>query len=292
MEALEPVLVIGAGKMGGAILSAWLESDVLVHDWLDGEDEQDVPGGMGGLDPASVFVEDPGATEDIIDLLAKFDIHLKPRHDLPRPPGLVMLAVKPQVMEPVLVDLAKRIGPSTLVYSIAAGKTLDDLAKHLPEGTAIVRAMPNTPVMVAAGVTALISNEHVSETQCLGLERLVAGTGQVVWLGDESQMDAVTAVSGSGPAYVYYLTECLAAAGQKQGLPEKIAMQLARATVSGAGAMMDAFVTDASELRQNVTSKGGTTAAALEVLMADDGLAPLMENAIAAATRRSKELSG
>lgn len=294
MEALEPVLVIGAGKMGGAILSAWLESvglesDRLESDGLDGGDEQGVP---GGLDPASVFVEDPGAAEDVLDLLAKFDIHPKLRHDLPRPPGLVMLAVKPQVMEAVLLDLAKRIGPSTLVYSIVAGKTLDDLAKHLPGGTAIVRAMPNTPVMVAAGMTALISNGHVTESQRLRLERLVAGTGQVVWLEDESQMDAVTAVSGSGPAYVYYLTECLAAAGQRQGLPEKIAMQLARATVSGAGAMMDALETDASVLRQNVTSKGGTTAAALDVLMADDGLAPLMDNAIAAATRRSKELSG
>lgn len=301
MKALEPVLVIGAGKMGGAILSAWLESaslesssfesstfesGSLESSSLESDDAQD------GFDPASVYVEDPGAPEDVVDLLAKFDVHPKPRHELPGPPGLVMLAVKPQVMEPVLIDLAARIGPSSLIYSIAAGKTLADLAKHLPEGTAIIRAMPNTPVMVAAGMTALICNEHVSAEQRGLIERLVAGTGQVAWLEDEAQMDAVTAVSGSGPAYVYYLTECLAKAGEAQGLPASIAMQLARATVSGAGAMMATFDTEAEDLRQNVTSKGGTTAAALEVLMADDGLAPLMDAAIVAATKRSKELSG
>jgi pyrroline-5-carboxylate reductase len=200
--------------------------------------------------------------------------------------------VKPQIIEGVLQDLAPRISGETLVYSIAAGKTLSDIAKHLPAGTAIVRAMPNTPVLVQNGMTALIANEHVSEEQKKALNALVSGTGTVAWLDDESQMDAVTAVSGSGPAYLFWLAECLVKAGIAQGLSSELATTLAKATIDGAGSMLASFDTPPSQLRENVTSKGGTTAAALEVLMSDDGLAPLIDAAIEAAAKRSKELSG
>lgn len=276
-----PVLIIGAGKMGGAILSAWLEGS-------------DDAGGVGrdGLDPSKVFVEDPGAPEEVIDCLAKYDIVPKPRHELSEAPELVMVGVKPQMMDDVLKDLAGRIGPGTLVYSIAAGKTLADIARHLPAGTAIVRAMPNTPVMVQAGMTALIANEHVTTEQRAKIFALVSGTGTACWIENEKQMDAVTAVSGSGPAYIYYLAECLAEAGIEQGLPSELAYSLAKATIFGAGSMMNVFDTEPSQLRINVTSKGGTTAAALAVFMADDGLAPLVKRAIDAAAKRSVELSG
>lgn len=275
-SSFSPILVVGAGKMAGAILSAWLEPK-------DGSE---------GIDPETLYVEDPGSPEDVLDLLAKYDVVPQARQDLPEPPQLVMVGVKPQIIDGVLQDLTSRISSETLVYSIAAGKTLADLAKHLPDGTAIVRAMPNTPVMVQSGMTALIANEFVTESQRAWINSLVAGTGTVAWLDDESQMDAVTAVSGSGPAYIFWLAECLAKAGEKQGLSPELAMTLAKATIDGAGSMMGLFETPPSELRENVTSKGGTTAAALEVLMSDGGLAPLIEAAIAAAAKRSKELSG
>lgn len=276
ISSLTPVLAIGAGKMGGAILSAWLEPS----------------GDSEGLDPAQLFVEDPGAPEDIVEQLSKYDVIPQPKHELPEPPKLVMVGVKPQIMDGVLQDLAPRISGETLVYSIAAGKTLSDIAKHLPAGTAIVRAMPNTPVLVQNGMTALIANEHVSEAQKKALNALVAGTGTVAWLDDESQMDAVTALSGSGPAYIFWLAECLVKAGVAQGLSSELATTLAKATIDGAGSMLASFDTPPSQLRENVTSKGGTTAAALDVLMSDEGLAPLIEAAIEAAAKRSKELSG
>lgn len=276
ISSLTPVLAIGAGKMGGAILSAWLEPS----------------GDSEGLDPAQLFVEDPGAPEDIVEQLSKYDVVPIAKHELPEPPKLVMVGVKPQIMDGVLKDLALRISGETLVYSIAAGKTLSDIAKNLPAGTAIVRAMPNTPVLVQNGMTALIANEHVSEEQKKALNDLVAGTGTVAWLDDESQMDAVTAVSGSGPAYLFWLAECLVKAGVAQGLSSELATTLAKATIDGAGSMLASFDTPPSQLRENVTSKGGTTAAALEVLMSDEGLAPLIDAAIEAAAKRSKELSG
>jgi len=271
-----PVLVVGAGKMAGAILSAWLEPK----------------NGREGLDPETLFVEDPGSPEDVLDLLAKYDVVPQARQELSTSPKLVMVGVKPQVMDVVLQDLATRISSDTLIYSIAAGKTLNDIAKHLPSNTAIVRAMPNTPVMVQNGMTALIANEFVTEDQRTQINELVSGTGTVAWLDDESQMDAVTAVSGSGPAYIFWLAECLAKAGERQGLSAELAMTLSKATIDGAGSMMALFDTPPSQLRENVTSKGGTTAAALDVLMNDEGLAPLIDAAIEAAAKRSKELSG
>lgn len=274
--SFSPVLVVGAGKMAGAILSAWLEPK-------DGGE---------GLDPETLYVEDPGSPEDVLDLLAKYDVVPKARQELPIPPQLVMVGVKPQIMDGVLKDLASRISSETLVYSIAAGRTLSDIASQLPAGTAIVRAMPNTPVMVQNGMTALIANEFVTSEQRSQINDLVSGTGTVAWLDDESQMDAVTAVSGSGPAYIFWLAECLAKAGERQGLSSELAMTLSKATIDGAGSMMGLFDISPSQLRENVTSKGGTTAAALDVLMSDEGLEPLINAAIEAAAKRSKELSG
>lgn len=274
--SFSPVLVVGAGKMAGAILSAWLEPK-------DGRE---------GLDPETLYVEDPGSPEDVLDLLAKYDVVPKARQELPIPPQLVMVGVKPQIMDGVLKDLASRISSETLVYSIAAGRTLSDIASQLPAGTAIVRAMPNTPVMVQNGMTALIANEFVTSEQRSQINDLVSGTGTVAWLDDESQMDAVTAVSGSGPAYIFWLAECLAKAGERQGLSPELAMTLSKATIDGAGSMMGLFDISPSQLRENVTSKGGTTAAALDVLMSDEGLEPLINAAIEAAAKRSKELSG
>ena len=276
MNVLDPVLVVGAGKMGGAILSAWLEA----------ADD-------GGLDPAQLRVEDPGPPADMVDFLDKFDIKAQAKVELESPPGLVMVGVKPQVMEPVIDGLGPRLGPSSLVLSIMAGKRLDDIARGLPEGMAVVRAMPNTPVQVGAGMTVFVGNQFVTDEQRAALNELFASTGGTAWLEDEKLMDAVTGVSGSGPAYIVYLAECLTEAGMAEGLPEELARVLAKNTIYGAGALMVHSETLPSTLRENVTSKGGTTAAALEVLMADEsGIKPVVERAVAAAAARSKALSG
>ena len=281
MKLFEPVLVVGAGKMGGAILSAWLEAAGEA-----GDDE-------AVLDPAQVKVEDPGPPADMVDFLNKFDIQAEAKVELDGPPGLVMLGVKPQVMEPVIDGLAPRLGPSSLVLSILAGKRLDDISRGLPEGTPVVRAMPNTPVQVGAGMTVFVGNRFVTDEQRAALDALFASTGTTAWLDDETLMDAVTGVSGSGPAYIFYLAECLTKAGVAQGLPEELALTLARNTIYGAGSLMVHSDAQPSVLRENVTSKAGTTAAALDVLMADDdGISPVVERAVAAAAARSKALSG
>lgn len=273
---VEPLLVIGAGKMGGAILTAWLEAD---------DDAVSVA-------PEKVYVEDPGPPPEMVDLLSKFDITASAKADLPETPKLVMVGVKPQVMPAVLQGLAPRLGPDSLVLSIAAGKQIKDIEKDLPPGTGIVRAMPNTPVLVQAGMTVLIANEAVTAQQKDMLTALFSATGHAAWVEDESLMDAVTAVSGSGPAYVFYLAECLAKAGEAEGLPAELALTLAKNTIYGAGALMTGSEALPGDLRVNVTSKGGTTAAALDVLMADDGIAPIVQKAITAAATRSRDLSG
>lgn len=273
---VEPLLVIGAGKMGGAILTAWLEAD---------DDTVSVA-------PEKVYVEDPGPPPEMVDLLSKFDITASAKADLPETPKLVMVGVKPQVMPAVLQGLAPRLGPDSLVLSIAAGKQIKDIEKDLPPGTGIVRAMPNTPVLVQAGMTVLIANEAVTAQQKDMLTALFSATGHAAWVEDESLMDAVTAVSGSGPAYVFYLAECLAKAGEAEGLPAELALTLAKNTIYGAGALMTGSEALPGDLRVNVTSKGGTTAAALDVLMADDGIAPIVQKAITAAATRSRDLSG
>jgi pyrroline-5-carboxylate reductase len=176
------------------------------------------------------------------------------------------------------------------VVSIMAGRSLAFLQSALPPATAIVRTMPNTPAAIGRGITVAIGNAHVTPAQQSFADRLLAATGAVEWITDEALMDAVTAVSGSGPAYVFLLAEALANAGRAAGLPEALAEKLARATIAGSGELLSRASEDAATLRHNVTSPGGTTAAALAVLMANDGLNALMEKAVGAATRRSREL--
>jgi pyrroline-5-carboxylate reductase len=194
-------------------------------------------------------------------------------------------------MEDALPGIVPLKASRPLVLSVAAGKTIAYFEARFGTDAAVVRTMPNTPAAVGRGITAMVANPNVSPQQAELARTLLGAVGDVVTVDREGLIDAVTGVSGSGPAYVFYLTECLAAAGEKAGLPADIAMKLARATVSGAGELMRVTGTEAATLRQNVTSPKGTTHAALQVLMADDGLQPLMDRAVAAATNRSRELA-
>jgi pyrroline-5-carboxylate reductase len=203
-----------------------------------------------------------------------------------------VIAVKPQVAPEVLPTLAPYLGPDTVVVSIMAGRTLGFLQQALGKPAALVRAMPNTPASIGRGITVAVAQDTVSQRQRDLVHALLSATGAVEWVTDESLIDAVTAVSGSGPAYVFLLAEALARAGVAAGLPPALADTLARATVAGSGELLHRSPLDPATLRQNVTSPGGTTAAALEVLMASDGLPALMTKAVAAATKRSRELAG
>jgi pyrroline-5-carboxylate reductase len=205
---------------------------------------------------------------------------------------VVLVAIKPQVMNEVLAGLTSLTKSKPLVLSVVAGKTIAHLAHFFGSDAAIIRTIPNTPAAIARGITAMVPNANVSPAQEALAEQLLSSIGEVVRVPAEEQIDWVTAVSGSGPAYVFWLTECLAAAGTKLGLDPKLAEQLARVTVAGSGELMRQSGIDAATLRQNVTSPNGTTFAALQHLMAEDGLKPLMERAIAAAAKRSKELAG
>ncbi|MGD9668052.1 MAG: pyrroline-5-carboxylate reductase [Hyphomicrobiaceae bacterium] len=268
-----PLLLAGAGKMGGAMLSGWLKR---------------------GLDPMQVVVQDPGPPAEVAQLLHDHGIACSPLSGaLPAAPSVIVVAVKPQAMDGVFPNLAKLAGSKTLVLSIAAGKTLHSFERHLGEGAAVVRAMPNTPAAIGRGITVCVANRHASSRQRALATSLLEAVGEVGWVEDEGLMDAVTAVSGSGPAYVFLLAEAMAAAGVAQGLDAELSARLARATVSGAGELLRLSTESASQLRQNVTSPGGTTAAALSVLMGQGaGLPDLMAEAIAAATKRGRELAG
>jgi pyrroline-5-carboxylate reductase len=262
------LVLVGAGKMGGAMLDGWL--------------------GLG-LAPAKLAVIEPQPSPEITTL-TKRGVALNPASV--RGAAVVVLAVKPQVAPLVLPGLSSLVDRSTVVVSIMAGRTLGFLDERLGGGMPIVRAMPNTPAAIGRGITVAVPNARVSAAQRELVGRLLSATGAVEWVSDEALMDAVTAVSGSGPAYVFLLAECLARAGAAAGLPEGLATRLARATVAGSGELLHRSDLDAATLRENVTSPGGTTAAALDVLMAKGGLAPLMEKAVAAATKRSGELAG
>ncbi len=266
-----PVLLAGAGKMGAAMLSGWLAR---------------------GLDPKSVFVQEPSLSGEAAALVTRYGLRSEAEFkSLAAVPAVIVVAVKPQVMDRVFPSLAKLAGPKTLIVSIAAGRSIASFENHLAPRTAVVRAMPNTPAAIGRGITGAVGNAHVSETQKSACDALLGAVGDVVWVEDEALIDAVTAVSGSGPAYVFLLTECLAEAGRAAGLDAATAMKLARATVAGSGALMDAFPLDAATLRKNVTSPGGTTAAALDVLMREQGgLKDLMTEAVAAAKKRGREL--
>jgi pyrroline-5-carboxylate reductase len=204
---------------------------------------------------------------------------------------VVLMAVKPQDMERVFPPLARLTGPHTVVLSVAAGRTISSFERHLPSGTAVVRSIPNTPAAVGRGITVATANAHVSPAQKALCQELLSAVGETAWVDDEALIDPVTAVSGSGPAYVFYLSECLAEAGVAAGLAPDLAQKLARWTVAGAGELLHRSDQPADVLRKNVTSPNGTTFAALQVLMSDTGLKPLLTQAVLAAARRSKELA-
>jgi pyrroline-5-carboxylate reductase len=233
-----------------------------------------------------VFEPQPAAR---IAALSNNGLRLNPSRSAIRA-DVIVVAVKPQTAAAALADVAGMMAQQSVVISIMAGPTLGFLSAALPDGSAIVRAMPNTPASIGRGITVAVANEHVTPLQRGLADALLAAVGEVEWVTDEKLMDAVTAVSGSGPAYVFLLAESLARAGVAAGLPEELATRLARVTVAGAGELLHRSALDAAELRRNVTSPGGTTAAAVEVLMG--GIDPLMERAVAAATRRSRELGG
>lgn len=267
-----PIALIGAGRMGGAMLKAWLH---------------------GGVDPEQLIVVDPGPPSETVTLRDTYGVSLAVGPEaVTTVPGTLVLAVKPQKMDDVLPGLMHLIGGNTVIMSIAAGRTIDSIAAHLGMNRAIVRAMPNTPSAIGRGMTVACANRNVGPEQARVCTDLLGAVGEVAWIEDEGLMDAVTGVSGSGPAYVFLLAECMADAGVEAGLPRDLAEQLARVTVQGAGALMDHSDEPAATLRENVTSPGGTTEAALAELMGDPGLRDLMKRAVAAAVRRSKELSG
>jgi pyrroline-5-carboxylate reductase len=264
------LLLVGAGKMGGALLEGWL--------------------GLG-LEPKSIAVIEPQPAPELNAIAAR-GLRLNPEARTLGKATAIVLAVKPQMAPQVLPTLEPMIRPSTVILSIMAGRTLAGLESGLPDRAAVVRAMPNTPAAIGRGITVAVPNMRTSSEQRTLVHAILSATGAVEWIADERLMDAVTAVSGSGPAYVFLLAEALARAGVSAGLPEALAAKLARATVAGSGELLHRSALDAATLRQNVTSPGGTTAAALEVLLAKDGLDPLLANAVAAATRRSRELAG
>jgi pyrroline-5-carboxylate reductase len=265
------ILLIGAGKMGGAMLEGWLN---------------------GGMKPAQITVFDPVPTPRMFELAGK-GLRLSPPVDEIGEMDVVVLAIKPQTLDAAGPILKAVIKNETLLVSVLAGKTLADIKMRAPELRSVVRAMPNTPAAVGRGITGCAASDDVTPTQRALATKLLSAIGRVEWVADENLIDAVTALSGSGPAYVFHMVECMAAAGTAAGLPADLAMRLARATVEGAGELMYRDEnTAASILRQNVTSPGGTTAAALAVLMANDGLMPLMKKAVAAAKLRAEQLSG
>jgi pyrroline-5-carboxylate reductase len=261
------IVLAGAGKMGGAMLSGWLAQ---------------------GFDATRVLVFEPQPSDDIRAYLAK-GVRLNPSaHDRGTIAAFVV-ALKPQAFREAGPALKPYVDAATLVVSIMAGTTIASLNEVL--GGHIVRAMPNTPAAIGRGITVAVAAKDVSAAQRETADGLLRSTGSVEWVADEGLMDAVTAVSGSGPAYVFLLAEELARAGVAAGLPEALAIKLARETVAGSGELLHRSEIPAATLRQNVTSPGGTTAAALGVLMGQDGLQSLMTRAVAEATRRSKELA-
>jgi pyrroline-5-carboxylate reductase len=261
------LVLVGAGKMGSAMLEGWLKL---------------------GLDPKRVAIKEPTPAPEIAALAAK-GVRINP--SAIDDASVILLAVKPQVAGEVVPPLKSLMRPNTVAVSVMAGKTIAFLEGALGGG-AVVRSIPNTPAAVGRGITAAVANAKVTEAQRTLAHTLLTSIGAVEWVTDEDLIDVATAVSGSGPAYVFLLAETLARAGAAAGLPADMAARLARATVAGSGELLHQSPLDAATLRQNVTSPNGTTAAALSVLMADDGMGPLMEKAVAAAAKRSRELAG
>jgi pyrroline-5-carboxylate reductase len=263
LGAMTDILLIGCGRMGGALLRGWRESGIVDRAFV--------------VDPALPSLDGVTVAATLAELA----------DPLPR---TVLLAIKPQMMATALPLLAARLPDGALVVSIAAGKTIATLAAALGSTARIVRTMPNTPAAIGRGITVCCAGPGVDEMQRDLADRLMRAVGEVAWIADENLMHAVTALSGSGPAYVFHLIEAMSAAGVAAGLPADLAARLARVTVSGAGELARLSPDDPAKLRQDVTSPGGTTQAALEVLMAEGGLGDLMHRAVAAATARSEEL--
>jgi len=265
--------LVGGGKMGGALLAGWLDR---------------------GTDPASVVIVEPfEAARD--DIAANHGVPVAASADdlaADHRPEVIVFAVKPQDMAAVAPSYRRFVDAAPVFLSIAAGTTIAFFEKHLGANAAIVRSMPNTPAAVRRGITVACPNGHVSAAQRERCDGLLAAVGEVAWIDDEGLLDAVTGVSGSGPAYVFLLAECMAEAGVAAGLPPDLAARLANATVAGSGELLRLADDGPDVLRKNVTSPGGTTAAALEVLMAADAMPAVLREAIAAATKRSRELAG
>lgn len=263
--AVRGLVLLGCGKMGSAMLAGWL---------------------AGGLPFKSVWVVEPNPSDWLKATGARLN------EALPDSPEIVLVAVKPQMMAEALPLLKAMGNGTTLFVSVAAGITLSYLEEMLGAQTPIVRAMPNTPAAISQGITAIVGNAEAGATELETAEELLRAVGDVVRVRDEAQMDAVTGVSGSGPAYVFHLIETLAQAGEEQGLDAATAMRLAKATVAGAGALAMATDETPAQLRINVTSPNGTTQAALEVLMdPKTGFPDLLARAVKAATERSRELA-
>jgi len=266
----ETLLLIGCGKMGTALLAGWIAQ---------------------GLAPSAAYIVEPDTAQH--ERIRAMGVHVVASPEaLPHglAPATIVLAVKPQSMDKVVPAYA---GPAAtaLTISIAAGKSIAYYESLLGESRAIVRVMPNTPAAVGRGISVCVANTRTSAAQRTKTEKLMSAVGDVAWIEDESLMDAVTAVSGSGPAYAFLLVECMAQAGVAMGLAPDLAMRLARQTVIGSGELMHRADEDAGTLRKNVTSPGGTTEAALKILMGEPGLKDLMTRAIEAATRRGRELA-
>ena len=263
------LLLVGAGKMGGAMLDGWIAR---------------------GLSTRRISIVEPQPAKAVKALTRRgVKVNAKGK---PAEATAVVIAVKPQTAPEAVPPLGLSVGKSTLVLSIMAGRTIGFLEKALPPGAAIVRAMPNTPAAIGRGIAVAVANANVTARQRKLATDLLGTIGKVEWVDDEALIDAVTALSGSGPAYVFLLAEAMTKAGIAAGLPAELAGRLARETVAGSGELLHRSDLDAATLRQNVTSPGGTTAAALQVLMGPGGFDELLTKAIAAATRRSRELAG
>jgi pyrroline-5-carboxylate reductase len=269
------VLLVGCGNMGGALAAGWLEAGAAGRiDIVEPRPDAIRPGLLDATSARVTAFTDPAALPPGLD------------------PDVVVLAVKPQAMDAVLPAYRAFAGPGTVFLSIAAGKSLAYFAGQLGAEAAVVRSIPNTPAAIGRGATGLVAGAAVAPPQRDLCGRLMRAAGEAVWVEDEALIDAVTAVSGSGPAYVFLMIESLAKAGETAGLPADLAMRLARQTVIGAAALAEDSGEPAETLRRNVASPGGTTAAALQVLMAEDGLQALFDRAVAAAAARSRELAG
>lgn len=261
------ILLVGAGKMGGAMLGTWVKASGL-----------------------SVTILDPGLTPAIELALHHGANHIQDIRALDVEIDVVILAIKPQLFEKVASSLADSLPKDCLIISILAGTSIGSLENHFPENS-IIRAMPNTPAAIGKGITAITGNERVSDNELSTAKSLLCACGEVRIVENETLIDAVTAISGSGPAYVFYLVEALTQAAKELGLTEEDAAAFSRQMVIGAGALLETSEDNASQLRKNVTSPNGTTQAALDVLMADTGLSPLIRETATAAFKRAQDLA-